>query len=341
MELKSKIKYFVIPLVLLMLLIGSSKAHAFFGLTIEDIMERCGISRTDRIPDIKKLVIDALKLDKILPEEFKAPDISGLIDMTGVNSLVNSYNNLNSAYKSINKTYETIQGLPKSVMGDLSGLASEFSQLANLSAVNVHSYSDALNIDWSKYAKTDKELEFESIDVYKAVTDRAKELYGDKETLLKNANASMLPGSSLEAALGAVSAGTTSGAKMNKVAADFASESKKEIIERVLNDMTHAELLRDKIKESSRKQNALITDALADSSSSLGGSGAAWKASAAGIAATARLRTVKNSMMTGVFGLMRLRVKINSQLVLLGLYDYADYCHKAVSAGAPAVGEIL
>lgn len=324
------VKRFISGVMLSVLIVGIYSSSAFaWGLTIEDIMERYGISRTDRTNDLRKLILDGLDLEVILPWENYSPDLSGIIDATGVGTIYNAYQNLE-------KSYETIESTYTSAGKSLSSLTSGLERLDSYTDKYLSSITSATKLDFDSYLETDASVGGTSIDINKMLKEEAESTWSSSgQETMKNMNSALQPFASTKAALGATKVDNAHIDAYPKIAAaHYANAAAAEIIEELITEMAKADVLAMKIKKQGHLLTETYLDAFADKQSSFTGSGGAWRATASAYAVMNKLRLGKDLMGANLYKMFTIRFKVKTYLALLETYNYVNYCHEALQGMA-------
>lgn len=305
-----------------------------WGLTIEDLMEREGISRTDRIDDLRKLILDAYNLEKVLPWENFAPDLEGLIGTEAVSAIKSAYEEFSSAYDAIEEIYGTGEkltdaagGLPEGLTADV---AKQWGRLTELTDAAGEAVSDALALDWKKYKKDDASTGVGTIDVFEAVKESAEKKWeGGKSRILETGTA-QTPGAAAAAALGSARTEGAHEIYQRKAVSDFAVKAGQEQAELIIKDIAAAQAAAAAIKKKGRGAGDAYMGTLAGRQDSLASSGAAWRAASASYAALSKLRGVKDIMAAEILYMAKIKFRLRAREAVLGLSDYVNFCMKAM-----------
>lgn len=319
--------YFLMIALAVCLHFSAIKADAW-GLTIEDIMEREGISRTDRVTDIRKLILEALHLEIILPWENYSPDLKEIIGEGAFNDIADAYNQAKETYKSIERSYKNVESAYNSVNSVVSGLE----RLDSVADKYADSIKETTNIDLSEFMETDAVTGSKTIDLYKAAKEESERLWSKNgQDTMREIGAAFQPFASAKAAIGANQVENShEPAYADKAVADYAASAGQEMIQKIILNMAEAQVLADKIKAQGHKLNESYMGAYVERQSSFANPGGAWKATAAGYTTLNKLRLGKDDMMMSFYKMVKIRFKLKTYQALLKTYDYAEFCRTAL-----------
>ena len=339
--MSKKYIFFYIAIAMASLNFSVSKANAW-GLTIEDLMERQGISRTDRVIDIRKLVLDALNLEVVLPWENSSPDLEDIIGSGAFNDISDAYTKAKDTYKTIERSYKNVENAYNTTEGTLSSVVNGLERLDTITGTYSAEIQNIGNIDFSQYAKEDPETGTQTIDLYEeAIESAEKNWQGEGRQIMREIGIAHQPFGSAKAALGASRVENShETAYSDKAVADFATKAGNMMVQNIIKDMAEAQVLANKIKIQGRELNESYMKAYSDNQSTYVAPGGSWRATAAGYTTLNKMKLGKDSMTGNLYKMMKLRFRIKSYAALMKTYDYAEFCRTALNVNADKAASI-
>lgn len=323
--------------------VAAVSASAFGGLTIEELIERYGISRqSDRIVDIREVMMSSAELTDLLPEQYRSPVLNEIIGDESISSLWKSWEkNRDSLYKAGTTFWQELAGIsPKEIIGSAmlsSGVGSgtEYSTLKNFDwqkdAVKqeaprrtVREYYTASG-EKSEFQKANEELDV--LDINATIEEFANESMGDDYTeSMKDFGPEAVTSSAVALAGIAQQPYAYSDTKVQRAhLSDYTLNAGGEKIEKIIDILAEAENIRsaavkqfsDRLKETTGTYSAGYDE--------FGGQGGAWKATAAGYATIARHNLDRQMLIAQMYKLMALNIRMRNQYFSTFMYDYVTF----------------
>lgn len=306
-------------------LLYSNVAYAF-GLTIEDIMEREGISRTDRVSDIRKLILDSLNLEVILPWENTSPNLDEIIG-------IDAFQDIWDAYKQVESTYDTIENKYRSSSSSTKNLVDGLERLDIVSTEYSREIQNTDVTNFNEYIETDDVTGKKTVNLYQAAKDKAEELWsGEGQETMRTIGAALQPFASANAAIGSTNVENAYEiAYRQKAVADYAVKAGQDLIQNIIKDIAEANLLASKIKKEGRLLNNNYMEAFSSNKDSLASEGGAWRAAASGYTVLSKLKLERDVLNTNIYRMFAIRFRIKAYTALTQVYDYAKFCHVALT----------
>lgn len=321
------------------------KADAWgFTPTIEDLMEWFGITRTDRIMDMKDNILKAVRLAVELPKEFQSMNLTSILGVDSIKNMLNVENLWKDAQSQIEGLYKE----DLSLWDRLTGTKGYTTAIDSILSKATSMTDSASSLNWDKYKKV-PDIHLMAIknpapetQTYEAIKDLVNEKYGSNMTeSLKEFDVSVFPGTGMSVYEGSLTmphANTKQG--MYKASAQYAQDLKMGRLNKIRELMTSADLTVTMIKKTMQTNRKKNMDALGESSTKFAGDLGAWKGTAAVWSAIAASNIDNQTMLNEVMDLMRIRMRLKAQVSSLALYDYVQNCYEEVSERRSVTNQI-
>lgn len=319
-------------------------AFAFGGLTIEELIERYGISRQiDRVIDIREVMMSSAELTDLLPEEYRSPSLDDIIGDDSLSSLYKAWErNKTSLYKAGTTLWQEIAGIsPQDITGPVmlgSGVASgkEFSILKDFdwtkdakkqedkSRRAVKEFYTGPEGEKSEFQKINEELDV--LDINETIENIAEESLKDKYTdSMKDFGPEAVTSSA--AALQGIThqpyAYADTGVQRAHVS-DYTLNAAAGRIEKITKILADAEAVRKSTKFFEDRLRENMTE-YAESENEFGGQGGAWKAVTAGYTTIARHNIDRQVLISQMYKLLALNIRMRNQYFATFMYDYVSF----------------
>lgn len=306
-----------------LVIFGASRSEALFGLTIEELINRAGVVRVDRIADLRDNIMRAIDLTKLIPEEYRAADIKKVLDVSGMKNAVSDF----SAFKStLAQKYSTDKSLWDFFAGTEapSGANEVIGEKSVILSEKSGGYNWSKNLRGRKVGNNAFEQGSET-DLYKGVTELVQESYGKKLTPgFKSIGIGATPGTAFSAYLGSQTVSNAFSEAYPQMALnEYVNDAGTEKIKKITELLAAAEIVHQRIEEKI-SGNLEELKALKDTPE---GSGAAWNAMASTTASTAKIKLSTQEVLSDISELMKIRLEMQGQLAALKLPIYNKYAY--------------
>lgn len=338
---KRKWKVALIGILVMGLLFCSVRpSEALFGtLTIEDLMERYGITRMDRIED---MLYNAQKIHELvieLPTQFTSANLTSLLGVDAVKNLPKELESYKEVFHLDLNLWDWLTGKENktTAAGVMHNKASAISEGGAEQVEKFRNKANKDNIKVNSDINKNNEvlkrnLGKDYVDINALARGVVKDTYGDKYTKgMEQLDPSMLPAAEGLAVTGILAQPLSySPYYMKRDISHYTDKIAEEQLLHIVKLQAEADAIKELMKKEVGEGTQKILDTLSKDGVKMtgGNAGMAWKSTASSLAASGAMQNITQKGYLYLQDMLRIKIQIKAQTSALLLSDYANFCYK-------------